>query len=112
MRGPTLPQLESAAADGAIVEALETRPDRNLPEELIFILEQFLALSRVRPPAFSGLSYIPMSEVEAYWRIYLRDDGILALQDFADWITTLDEVMVQHFQEQDEREKKEKEKKP
>lgn len=43
-----------------------------------------------------GISAIPLSEIEAYWRIYLKDDDVLPLHVFTDWITTLDETVMEH----------------
>jgi hypothetical protein len=106
-RGPTLEILENVEASGQYVETLATRPDANLPPELMFILRQFQILSGHRPPGM-GLSAIPFTEMEAHWRIYLRDDEIMGLAEFADWITMLDDIVLEHHrskQEADERSK-------
>jgi hypothetical protein len=66
-----------------------------LPPELVYLLRQFIVLHGHRPAGF-GVSPIPLTEIEAYWRIYLKDDDVLPLHVFTDWITTLDEIVMQH----------------
>jgi hypothetical protein len=99
-RGPTLEILENVAASGQYVATLEERPDVHLPPELTYILQQFAALSQHRP-AGMGISAIPFTEIEAHWRIYLKEDEVMSLQEFADWITLLDEVVMDYHRKKD-----------
>lgn len=51
------------------------------------------------------MSPIPLTEIEAYWRIYLKDDDVLPLHVFTDWITTLDEIVMDHSSKSQPKEK-------
>jgi hypothetical protein len=106
-RGPTLEILENVEASGQYVETLATRPDVNLPPELMFILRQFQTLSGHRPPGM-GLSAIPFTEMEAHYRIYIAPDDIMSLAEFADWITMLDDIVLEHHRKTED-DKKSKE---
>jgi hypothetical protein len=99
-RGPTLEILENVEASGQYVATLEERPDANLPPELVYILQQFSALSMHRPAGMT-ITAIPFTEIEAHWRIYLKDDEVMSLQEFADWITLLDEVVMDYHRKKE-----------
>lgn len=104
-RGPTLEILENVQASGEYVATLENRPDANLPLGLVYILQQFAAVALHRPVGM-GVSAIPLSEIEAHWRIYLKDDDIMPLSEFTDWMTMLDKVVVEHHRKKESDEPK------
>jgi hypothetical protein len=107
-RGPALEALENIEASGQHVETLATRPDANLPPELLFLFRQFVRLSDHRP-AGMGVSAIPFTEIEAHWRIYLKDEEIMPLDEFSDFMTMLDGIYLEHHRAKaDERRSKEK----
>jgi hypothetical protein len=104
-RGPTLEQLENIEATGEVVETLESRPDANLPPELSYILRLFGSLSSHRPAGMS-ITAIPYTEIEAHWRIYLASDDVMSLAEFTDWMTMLDDVVMDYHHKKDEEDRR------
>jgi hypothetical protein len=92
------------AASGVAVTALETRPD--LPGDLAEILRLFGVVSHSRPPGFSGIAAVRITDIEAVYR--LEDVTIMEPDEFLDTMLFLDSVVIAHDREEREREERRK----
>lgn len=88
--GDKVEWLYQLKADGVEPPALKNRPQ--LREELLVYWEGFLRLSGSRPPGFSGIAAIPISEIKAYLEMF----PVAEPETFIRLIQALDKVYCNH----------------
>jgi hypothetical protein len=86
---PHLDFLEGIAEGDEDIQALQSRPD--VSEDLTLVVDAYFRLSRARPVSMAGVSAIPISEMEALYRVDKLDE-VLPADVFIDYVQFLDDV--------------------
>lgn len=91
--------MEKRQDRGEEVEALENRPE--LLPELRYVWNGFILLSDSRSSGM-GLSYIPLSEILAWFQIYDIDD-MAEREEVLEMIKALDRIYVEYQNSKDKK---------